>query len=226
MKSYLSGTIILIVIIGILGFLIYKGTQSRPPAPVSLAQEQGKGPPAPVVQKEETVSKYKEPPAMQINPAKTYTAVMETSRGSLTFELYAAEAPNTVNNFVFLVRDGFYNNTVFHRIIKDFMIQGGDPTGTGRGGPGYQFKDEPIKREYVRGTLAMANAGPNTNGSQFFIMTKDTPLPKNYVIFGKVTAGLETLDVIANTPVTTNEAGENSKPTEAVRIVSITISEQ
>jgi cyclophilin family peptidyl-prolyl cis-trans isomerase len=169
---------------------------------------------------------YTNPPAIAIDQSKTYTAVMETTKGTMTFELYASESPVTVNNFVFLAREGFYNDTKFHRIISDFMIQGGDPLGTGTGGPGYQFEDEPITRDYEKGTIAMANSGANTNGSQFFIMTTDYDLQKDYVIFGKLKVGQEVLDVIAGTPVVDNGRGEVSKPTEDVLIKSVTITEQ
>ncbi len=172
---------------------------------------------------------YAAPPKMQIDPNKTYTAVIATTKGKITVELYAKEAPLTVNNFVFLARDGFYRNIKFHRILKNFMDQTGDPLGTGTGGPGYSFKDEPVTRDYTRGTLAMANSGPNTNGSQFFIMNQDYQLAKNYTIFGKVTAGLDTVDAIANTPVTTalgSPDGEPSSPTQDVRINDITITEK
>src|SRR4249920_2857882 len=140
---------------------------------------------------------------MVIDPAKHYTATIETSAGTMAAELYASEAPRTVNNFVFLARDGFYEGVIFHRVIKGFMIQGGDPTGTGTGGPGYQFADElnanspSYKAGYVRGTVAMANAGPNTNGSQFFIMHADQALPHAYTIFGKVISGMDIVDAIA-----------------------------
>ena len=107
---------------------------------------------------------YARPPEMAIDPQKRYKATIETSAGTMTAELSADEAPKTVNNFVFLAREGFYDGVIFHRVIKGFMIQGGDPTGTGTGGPGYKFEDEPVKRQYRRGTLAMANAGRNTNG--------------------------------------------------------------
>ena len=132
----------------------------------------------------------------------------------------------TVNNFVVLARDGFYQDVRFHRIIKDFMVQTGDPEGTGAGGPGYDFEDEPVTRDYTRGTLAMANSGPNTNGSQFFIIHNDYPLDKDYTIFGKVTEGLEVLDAIANVPVAANARGELSAPQEEVLITDITITEQ
>ncbi|HEY0605984.1 MAG TPA: peptidylprolyl isomerase [Herpetosiphonaceae bacterium] len=168
---------------------------------------------------------YAAAPALSIDQTKKYTATIETTKGTMTAELYAKEVPKTVNNFVFLARENFYQNVKFHRIIKDFMIQGGDPTGTGAGGPGYQFEDEPIpdNLSYTRGTLAMANAGPNTNGSQFFIMHADYPLPKNYTIFGKLTAGEDVLDAIANTPTT---GAEGSTPTEDIRIVNVTIAEE
>jgi len=165
---------------------------------------------------------------MQIDPAKQYSATIETSQGSMKADLFASEAPMTVNNFVFLARQGFYDGAPFHRIIKDFMVQTGDPVNrNGTGGPGYRFNDEPVKRSYERGTLAMANAGPNTNGSQFFIVTGNSvSLPPNYTIFGKLTDGLDTLDKIANTPVGPSPGGERSKPTSEVDINSITINEK
>ncbi len=168
---------------------------------------------------------YSTAPEMQIDASKSYTATIETSKGTMRAELFANEAPKTVNNFVFLARENYYQNVPFHRIIKNFMVQTGDPTGTGTGGPGYEFEDEPIaaERSYERGTLAMANAGPNTNGSQFFIVHQDYPLPKNYTIFGKLTDGLETLDAIANTPTT---GAEGSTPTEEVLITNVTIEEK
>src|SRR6185369_12057688 len=144
---------------------------------------------------------------------KKYTAVIETTKGTMTAELYPQDAPITVNNFVFLARQGFFENIKFHRIITGFMVQTGDPQGTGMGGPGYSFQDEKVTRDYTRGTLAMANSGPDTNGSQFFIMHADNPLPKQYTIFGKLTDGLDTLDKIANTPVTADARGEKSQPT-------------
>ena len=169
---------------------------------------------------------YKEAPAMEIEAdKKTYQATLTTSKGDIVIELTAKETPITVNNFIFLARKNFYNNTPFHRTIKDFMIQGGDPTGTGSGGPGYKFNDEPFSGEYTRGTVAMANSGPNTNGSQFFIMHKDTALPKNYVIFGKVSQGMDVVDAIATAPVQPGVSGENSSPVELVYIKSVTINE-
>ena len=164
---------------------------------------------------------YTQPPEMAIDPARRYTATIETSAGTMTAELFAAEAPRTVNNFVTLARDGFYEGVIFHRVIKSFMIQGGDPTGTGRGGPGYKFEDEPVKRPYKRGTLAMANAGPNTNGSQFFVMHSDYGLPPSYTIFGKLTDGEEVVDAIA-----TASTGAQDRPLEPVTIDRVTIAEE
>ena len=171
---------------------------------------------------------YSAEPEMQIDPAKQYTAVIETSKGTMRAELYPEDAPRAVNSFVFLAREGFFDGIRVHRIVKGFMIQTGDPTGTGMGGPDYQFPDEPVTREYVRGTLAMANSGPDTNRSQFFIMHGDAPgLPKDYTIFGKLTEGFEALDAIADTPVGFNpDMRENSAPQEEVTITRITIEDR
>ena len=142
---------------------------------------------------------YDRPPAMQIDPAKSYRASIETDKGTIDLKLYPEHAPKTVNNFVTLARDGFYDGLVFHRVISNFMIQGGDPTGSGRGGPGYQFEDEvrdnPLKHE--TGSLSMANAGPNTNGSQFFITHGPQPhLNGRHTVFGRVMNGQEVVDAI------------------------------
>ncbi len=165
-------------------------------------------------------------PTIEIDVKKGYSAILHTSEGDVEIELYAKATPLTVNNFVTLARKGFYDGTIFHRIIKEFMIQGGDPTGTGAGGPGYQFDDEEFEGEYVQGTVAMANAGPNTNGSQFFIMHGDMALPKNYVIFGQVTSGMQTVDVIATAPTKPSMFGERSTPITPVKITKVTISEK
>jgi len=136
---------------------------------------------------------------MTIDPAKRYKAKLETSRGTIVCELFAGDAPKTVNNFVFLAREGFYDNTTFHRVIADFMIQGGDPTGTGRGGPGYRFEDECAgnPRRHQVGSLSMANAGPNTNGSQFFITHVVTPwLDGKHTVFGQVLSGQEVVNAV------------------------------
>jgi peptidyl-prolyl cis-trans isomerase B (cyclophilin B) len=139
------------------------------------------------------------PPQMQIDPSRRFAATIETSRGTIELELYPQHAPQTVNNFVFLAREGFYDGLVFHRVISNFMIQGGDPTGTGRGGPGYRFKDEllgnPLTHE--TGVISMANAGPNTNGSQFFITHAPQPhLNGKHTVFGKVTSGQDVVNAI------------------------------
>ncbi len=136
---------------------------------------------------------------MSIDPAKKYTATFDTSRGSVVCELFASQAPKTVNNFVFLAREGFYDGTVFHRVISNFMIQGGDPTGTGRGGPGYRFEDEIAGRDNTHnvGSLSMANAGPNTNGSQFFITHVATDwLDPKHTVFGQVLTGQDVVDAV------------------------------
>jgi peptidyl-prolyl cis-trans isomerase B (cyclophilin B) len=142
---------------------------------------------------------WNSPPAMQIDPQKTYRAAIETTRGTIELELYPQHAPKTVNNFVFLAREGFYDGVSFHRVIGNFMIQGGDPTGTGRGGPGYRFEDEvknnPLTHE--TGVISMANAGPNTNGSQFFIThSPQSHLNGKHTVFGKVIRGQDVVDAI------------------------------
>lgn len=158
---------------------------------------------------------------MAVDVAKSYTATISTSKGTMVAELFPDEAPQTVNNFVFLAREGFYDGVIFHRVIPNFMIQGGDPTGTGTGGPGYRFNDERVQRKYLRGTLAMANAGRNTNGSQFFVMHNDYPLPPSYTIFGKLLSGEDVLDSIATT-----RTGAQDRPVEPITINSITIEEK
>ena len=173
------------------------------------------------------MAQYSKPFDLNLSENTTYTATLETNHGSIDVELYPEDAPNTVNNFVSLAKDGYYDGTPFHRIIKGFMIQGGDPTGSGMGGPGYKFADEKIVKDYEPGTLAMANAGPNTNGSQFFICHGDLKgrLPKNYTIFGKVTNGLDIVDAIANVPVRVSASGEPSAPVEQVVLQKVTVNE-
>ena len=146
-----------------------------------------------------TKQQWNSPPEMQIDPSKTYSVIIETSKGTIELELQPQHAPRTVNNFVFLANNGFYDGISFHRVISDFMIQGGCPEGTGRGGPGYKFEDEvkgnPLKHE--RGVISMANAGPNTNGSQFFITHSPQPhLNGKHTVFGKVVKGLDVVDAI------------------------------
>lgn len=163
----------------------------------------------------------------QLEAGKSYSASLDTSHGKIEIELFPEDAPITVNNFVSLAREGFYDGTPFHRIVKGFVIQGGDPTGTGAGGPGYKFQDEKIVKDYEEGMVAMANAGPNTNGSQFFICLKDLRggLPKNYTIFGKVKEGFDVAKAIEAVPTTRGGSGEASTPTEPVTLNSVTISE-
>ncbi len=164
---------------------------------------------------------WQSPPEMALESDKIYTATLKTSAGTLVLDLFADEAPKTVNNFVFLANEDFYDGVIFHRVIEGFMIQGGDPTGTGRGGPGYRFEDEPVQRPYSRGTLAMANAGRNTNGSQFFIMHQDYPLPPDYTIFGELIEGEDVLDAIATAPT-----GSADRPVEPVVIEDVEIETQ
>ena len=161
------------------------------------------------------------PPAMQIDPKKQYKAHMETDKGTMVIELFADKTPLTVNNFVFLSREGYYDGVIFHRVIDNFMVQGGDPTGTGRGGPGYKFGDEfdsSLKHD-KQGILSMANAGPGTNGSQFFITHGPTPhLNGKHTVFGQVVEGL---DVLMSIPA--RDPGNVNAP--AVKIISVTIEE-
>lgn len=238
MKKAFAVTVGILFFIGIV--LIYFSTENKPDLPEKATQTGSPSPTKELTSKVEGSSsakistnptpketkmpkQYSAYPQMVIDQNKAYTAIMETSKGQIVLELFAKEAPKTVNNFVFLARDGFYDGTTFHRIIKGFMIQGGDPLGNGTGSPGYKFDDEPVTKNYDRGILAMANAGPNTNGSQFFIMHQNYALPRSYTIFGQVTKGLDVVDQIAEMPVT---GPENSTPTETVTITKITIEEK
>lgn len=165
--------------------------------------------------------RYDSPPDMVIDLDRTYRAQLRTNHGDIEMELLADRSPLAVNNFVFLSRDGYFDGVIFHRVIEGFMIQGGDPTGTGRGGPGYRFRDE-LEGEgsYTRGIVAMANAGPNTNGSQFFICHSDVGLPHQYTIFGRVTSGMDAVDSIAS-----SETDRSDRPHEDAVIDQVTISE-
>lgn len=203
----MKGTFILIfiiVILGFFGFLLYrslnpaKNVEPSAPASVDLSTS--------------AAGNFK------------HLITLETNFGIIQFKTYDADAPNTVKNFVTLAEKGFYNNLTFHRVIDGFMIQGGDPKGNGTGGPGYTFADElnpatdSYKTGYQKGIVAMANAGPNTNGSQFFIMLKETPLPKNYTIFGKIVKGQEVVDTIGKV-----RTDKNNRPLEPVIIKNIRI---
>jgi cyclophilin family peptidyl-prolyl cis-trans isomerase len=163
-----------------------------------------------------------------VNQDKEFNAILHTEDGDIKIELFADSTPMTVSNFVSLARSDFYNGTVFHRVVNDFMIQGGDPNGNGTGGPGYSFPDEPFSGEYERGIIAMANSGPDTNGSQFFIMQRDVALSKDYVIFGKVTGGMNIVDMIAEAPAMPNPniPGEISLPKNPTKIISVEIFEK
>lgn len=178
------------------------------------------------------IKQWSSPPKMSIDPNKTYLAHIDTNKGAFTIELLAKDAPTTVNNFVFLAKEHFYDNVIFHRIMKTFMIQTGDPQGNGTGGPGYNIKDELSKKyKYEKGIVAMANQGsPNTGGSQFFICSgpesaglNDSP---TYTVFGKVSSGMDIVDKIAATPVAQNPTGEYSSPVEKVFIKTVTIEEK
>jgi cyclophilin family peptidyl-prolyl cis-trans isomerase len=169
-----------------------------------------------------TAQQWSNPPQIGIDPQKIYQAILKTDKGDITIQLFADKTPNTVNNFVFLARQGFYNGTIFHRVIDDFMAQGGDPTGTGMGGPGYRFADEfnPGLRHDKPGVLSMANAGPNTNGSQFFITHMATPwLDNKHSVFGQVVKGM---DVLLSIPA--RDPSKRDSP--AVKLISVTILEQ
>ncbi len=165
---------------------------------------------------------WNSPPKMTIDPKKSYTATLTTDNGDIVIELFADKAPRTVNNFVFLAQQGYYDGTIFHRVIANFMAQGGDPTGTGRGGPGYRFEDEfhPDLRHDRPGILSMANAGPNTNGSQFFITHVPTPwLDDKHAVFGRIIAGM---DVLLSIP----ERDPRNVNAPAVTLQKVTIAER
>ncbi len=169
----------------------------------------------------ERTQTFRDAPEMGIDPSKRYTATMRTSMGEIVIALDALHAPLTVNNFVFLAAHHYYDGVIFHRIINGFVCQGGDPTGTGRGGPGYRFDDEPVKQRYQIGSLAMANAGPNTNGSQFFLITgpSGVGLPPQYNHFGRVVKGLDVIDAMQKV-----DTDRNDRPRTDVVIESVTIS--
>ena len=178
-------------------------------APVSLAQQAQQD------------GKYDAPPPMTIDPAQDYSATITTNRGEITVDLFEADAPATVNNFVFLAGEDFYDGTIFHRVINEFMIQGGDPTGTGRGGPGYRFADETQGNPNTHQpfTLSMANSGPDTNGSQFFITEVATPhLDGKHTVFGRVTEGQDVVETISDV-----DTAAGNRPVEDVVIEHITI---
>ncbi len=166
------------------------------------------------------MKQWSTPPAMEIDSKKSYTATFKTDKGDIVAQLFADKVPGTVNNLVFLARQGFYDNTIFHRVIDNFMVQGGDPTGTGSGGPGYDFADEfhPDLKHDKQGVLSMANAGPNTNGSQFFITHRETPwLDNKHSVFGQVIGGM---DVLMSIPA--RDPSDRSAPAAKLLTVEIT----
>lgn len=222
-QKYITASIIAIIVIAI----AWLALDHRSPYPKSVEE----------LQSEQATAASSTPPAatttsVQASVTSTansnlmHTITIQTTKGTIVFETYDADAPKTVQNFISLANKGFYNGLIFHRVIQGFMIQGGDPTGTGMGGPGYKFADElnpatdSYKAGYVRGTVAMANAGPDTNGSQFFIMQKDTPLPHSYTIFGKVISGMDVVDAIAAVPVNGSD-----KPLSDVAMTKVTVAD-
>lgn len=212
--SKITNVVLGLFVLVIIGWIVIK---PNPSAQLSTI-EKGSSP-MPSSTSSSTKQQYKQ--AGQATKAgKSYTAIIKTSVGDITVEL-SQDTPIATNNFVFLAKEKFYDGVIFHRVIPGFMIQGGDPTGTGMGGPGYKFADEKISGKYTRGTLAMANSGPNTNGSQFFIMHTDHALDPKYVIFGHATSGLDVVDQIA-----TGKTGSNDRPLEPVSIKSIDITEK
>ncbi len=207
------------------------GTASKTPASSPLANQTTQ-PPAAATAPTGGTMKWNTPPAMTIDTAKDYKATIKTNKGDIVIQLFAKDSPKTANNFIFLARQGFYDGVKFHRVIKGFMIQTGDPQGTGAGGPGYKFVDElPTKFSYDPGIVAMANAGPNTNGSQFFICSgpqaKNLDSYPNYTQFGRVISGMDVVGKIENVQVGKRYAGdpETSTPTEDVHMISVTIEE-
>lgn len=215
LKKYWEWALLLFaVMLVIVGFMLYGTKEGVPPEipPTSTPQT------SPVVK-----ATWVSPPAMSINTNKTYYATLLTNEGSIKIEFFTKDAPKTVNNFIFLAREKFYNGLTFHRVIKDFMIQGGDPLGTGTGGPGYSFTDEFNQHKIEAGSVAMANAGANTNGSQFFIVTEKAQpqLDGKHTNFGKVIEGMETVKKIAAEAV-----DENDKPLQAITIENVLIEEK
>lgn len=213
-RVYFAGTLILVLVIG---YSYFNKPDKNDNIPEPVAETK---------QEVDKMDKKLTKPELTVDKTKTYQAVLQTTEGAITIDLNVTDTPITVNNFVYLINNKFYDNTIFHRIIDGFMVQGGDPTGTGSGGPGYRFDDEPFEGEYTRGVVAMANAGPNTNGSQFFIMHADYALPSSYVIFGRVSEGLDIVDKIATAEAGPAMGGEMSKPVNPVTITSVEIVEK
>ncbi len=191
----MNKTVVAIIIILAAGFLVVSVTKgdNKKSSNVKNINQEVKGD-----QVKNADSKYTFPGVLPKDQIENKKVVIKTSKGTIEFELYADKAPKTVSNFVYLANQKYYDGLLFHRVVPNFVIQGGDPTGTGSGGPGYQFEDEPVVGEYKAGTVAMANSGANTNGSQFFICLEDLPtLPKSYSLFGQVTVGMDVVQKIA-----------------------------
>lgn len=229
MKNIIAVAGIILVIIVAVVFLSNNGEpavsqkSSITTSPTSTPQIQSDG----IESETLGMKQYAKVPEIFLSSGRDYVVTLNTNKGDIKIKLFQNEVPVAANNFAFLAKDGFYDGVVFHRVVKGFMIQGGDPTGTGMGGPGYSFEDEPVTRSYDRGVVAYANSGADTNGSQFFIMHADYPLPPQYVIFGEVTDGMDTVDAIAGSKVMINDSGsEVSKPVETIVITSATLAEE
>jgi peptidyl-prolyl cis-trans isomerase B (cyclophilin B) len=209
---------IIIIVTGLAG--ISCGKSAPEPAPVPAPSPTPAPAPVPETIPEVKIMQWDSPPPMVIDTSKKYTAYMETVKGTLVLELFAKDVPRTVNNFVFLAREGYYDGTTFHRVLPDFMAQGGDPTGTGRGSPGYRFEDEFTEHGHDAGALSMANAGPNTNGSQFFITYVPVhQLDGKHTVFGKLIEGMDVLKSITPRDPSQNPNFEGDK------IIRVTIKE-
>jgi cyclophilin family peptidyl-prolyl cis-trans isomerase len=229
---FVVGKIVMICAVILLGIFVFFAIKNNAAKPKFVAQNTELSVPStsPSQNQDLNVNSAKtSSPSSQtqtIDEAEATGAIIKTTKGDIEIEFYPKDAPNTVANFVKLAKKGFYDDVIFHRVIKGFMIQGGDPTGTGMGGPGYKFADElnpkspSYKAGYKKGVVAMANSGPNTNGSQFFIMLADYPLPNNYTIFGKVIKGQEVVDEIGSV-----QTDSSDKPTTPVKITSVTATE-
>ncbi len=223
MKNYtfIGGLVAILLVAGIFYVVLNSGQRST--ANISDSSQQKTAENDQKTQQETQQESSSPLPNNQVHN-KMHKITLITNLGDIQFETFDADAPKAVNNFITLARKGFYDNLTFHRVVKDFVIQGGDPRGDGTGGPGYQFEDEldpnteSAKLGYRQGVVAMANAGPNTNGSQFFIMLKDNPLPHNYTIFGKVVSGQEVVDKIGAVKV-----GASDRPLEKVVIKKVTV---
>ncbi|MFZ2956923.1 MAG: peptidylprolyl isomerase [Candidatus Ozemobacteraceae bacterium] len=232
MKSFLATTFVCALLAGTAIAQPVASTAAAPAASGIVASEAPATPAVPIASAAPAVRKtWKQAPEMKIDLAKSYFATLKTSLGNIKVELLVKESPKTVNNFVFLAREGVYDGTIFHRIIKDFMIQGGDPLGTGEGDAGYSFTDElPARHSYELGIMAMANAGPNTQGTQFFICNSDKAKKldsrPNYTQFGKVVEGLDVVEKISSVEVGLSDSGEMSKPKQVPVLQSVVIEEK